>query len=91
MTEISGKYYDNAGGVPINVYRERLEKIAKGYEVEEVQTIVEETTSGTKKKIVRTKRHIPPNFHANKYLMSMDVTAEKTANVLKFNELRLDE
>lgn len=53
----------------MNVYRERLEKIAKGYEVEEVQTIIEETTSGTKKKIVRTKRHIPPNFHANKYLM----------------------
>ena len=27
----------------MNVYRERLEKIARGYEVEEVQTIIEET------------------------------------------------
>ena len=80
------------GGVSINNYRERIEKIAKGYEVEEVQTIIEETTSGTKKRVVRTKRHIPPNFQANKYLMSMNAKEDENIEneVIKLKELRWD-
>lgn len=49
-----------------------IEKIAKGYEYEEVQTIVEETHQGTKKKIVRTKKFQPANLQAAQYLLTQN-------------------
>jgi hypothetical protein len=42
---------------------------AVGFEYEEVQTIIEEATSGTKKKIVKTKKRALPDFNALKYLL----------------------
>lgn len=71
----------------IDKYLERIRKLAKGYEVEEVQTIIEETTSGTKKRIVRTKKHIPPNLQAIKYLMNSEIK-EDNSDDLKLKELR---
>ena len=42
---------------------------AVGMEYEEVQTIIEETSSGTKKKLVKTKKKALPDFNAIKYLL----------------------
>lgn len=55
-----------------------IEKIAKGYEYEEVQTIIEETPQGTKKKIVRNKKFQPANLQAAQYLLTEN---KKTINV----------
>lgn len=72
-----------------NKYIESIEKLATGYDYEEVQTQIEETLTGTKKKIIKTKKHVPPNFQAAKYLLNMnknnienEVSEE---NVEKFN------
>lgn len=46
-------------------------KRALGYEQEETQTTLEETKSGTKKKIVKTKKHYPPDISAAKYLLPL--------------------
>lgn len=42
---------------------------AVGMEYEEVQTIIEETSSGTKKRLVKTKKKALPDFNALKYLL----------------------
>lgn len=42
---------------------------AVGMEYEEVQTIIEETSSGTKKRLVKTKKRALPDFNAIKYLL----------------------
>ena len=42
---------------------------AVGMEYEEVQTIIEETSSGTKKRLVKTKKKSLPDFNALKYLL----------------------
>jgi hypothetical protein len=42
---------------------------AVGIEYEEVQTIIEETSSGTKKRLVKTKKKALPDFNAIKYLL----------------------
>jgi hypothetical protein len=42
---------------------------AVGMEYEEVQTIIEETSSGTKKRLVKTKKKALPDFNAIKYLL----------------------
>lgn len=42
---------------------------AVGMEYEEIQTIIEETPSGTKKKLVKTKKKALPDFNAIKYLL----------------------
>ncbi len=42
---------------------------AVGMEYEEVQTIIEETSSGTKKRLVKTKKKSLPDFNAIKYLL----------------------
>lgn len=47
-----------------------IEKIANEYEYEEVQTIVEETKQGTKKRVVRTRKYQPANLQAAQYLLS---------------------
>lgn len=47
-----------------------IEKIANGYEYEEIQTIVEETPQGTKKKIIRSKKFQPSNLQAAQYLLT---------------------
>ncbi len=46
-------------------------KRAIGYEYEEVQTIIEETKTGTKKRIVKNKRHLPADVSASKYLLAI--------------------
>ena len=51
-------------------YIEALKKRALGSEYEEVQTLIEETAHGTKKKIVKTKKHIPPDPETAKYLLN---------------------
>lgn len=50
-------------------YLKAIEKLATGYEYEETQTLIEETTSGTKKKVIRYKKHMAPNFQAATYLL----------------------
>ena len=45
-------------------YLNAIEKLALGYEYEEIQTLIEDTPSGQKKKIIRTKKHCPPNLAA---------------------------
>lgn len=42
---------------------------AMGFDYEETQTVVEETSSGTKKKIVKNKKKALPDFNAIKYLL----------------------
>ncbi|PKK97915.1 MAG: hypothetical protein CVV57_09690 [Tenericutes bacterium HGW-Tenericutes-2] len=42
---------------------------AVGMEYEEVQTIIEETSSGTKKRLVKTKKKALPDFNSLKYLL----------------------
>lgn len=69
-----------------NDYLKSIEKLANGYEYEEIQTLIEETSSGTKKKIIKTKKHVPPNLNAIKYMMKKkdseyieeDIPKEKT-------------
>lgn len=51
-------------------YLKAIEKLATGYEYEETQTLIEETTSGTKKKVIRYKKHMAPNFQAATYLIN---------------------
>ena len=61
-------------------YLESIEKLATGYEYEEIQTQFEETPNGTKKKIIKTKKHVPPNFQAARYLIScnkQDISEEE--------------
>lgn len=53
-------------------YLDAIEKLASGYEYEEVQTQIEETSSGTKKKIIKTKKHVPPSFQAARYLINLN-------------------
>lgn len=53
-------------------YLKAIEKLALGYEYEEVQTQIEETSIGTKKKIIKTKKHVVPNFQAIKYLIEKE-------------------
>lgn len=50
-------------------YLKAIEKLATGYEYEETQTLIEETTTGTKKKVIRYKKHMAPNFQAATYLL----------------------
>ena len=50
-------------------YLAAIEKLANGYEYEEVQTLLEDTPTGTKKKVIRYKKHMPPNFQAATYLI----------------------
>lgn len=42
---------------------------AVGMEYEEVQTIIEETSSGTKKRLVKTKKRALPDFNALRYIL----------------------
>ena len=44
-------------------------KRALGYEHEDVQTTIEESKAGTKKKIVKTKKYVGPETNATKYLL----------------------
>lgn len=52
-----------------NKLEDALLKRAIGFEFEEVQTTIEETKSGTKKKIVKTKKQVSPETNAAKYLL----------------------
>lgn len=42
-------------------FLEALRKRAFGYEIEETQTLIEETPKGKVKKVVKVKKHIPPD------------------------------
>lgn len=50
-------------------FLEAIRKRALGYEVEETQTLVEETPRGTVKKVVRTRRHVPPDLACAEWLI----------------------
>lgn len=63
-------------------YLEAIIKRALGYEYEETQTLIEETESGTKKKIVRVKKQMPPNIEAAKWLIQ-----KKETHKISFKEL----
>lgn len=65
-----------------NKYLEAIIKRALGYEYEEVQTLIEETDHGTKKKIVRVKKHQPPDIEAAKWLLKSGTTKK-----IKFKDL----
>ena len=57
-----------------NEYLETIKKLAKGYEVEEIDTIIEQDKTKTKKKIIKRTRHIPANLEAIKLLMNKNKT-----------------
>ncbi len=59
-------------------YLEAIKKRALGYEYEEVVTLIEETESGTKKKIMRTKKHVPPDIAAAKLLLNSSKKSSMT-------------
>jgi len=42
---------------------------AIGYEIEEVQTVIEENKVGTKRRIVKTKKVVGPDFNSARYLL----------------------
>lgn len=65
-------------------YLKAIEKLATGYEYEETQTLIEETTTGTKKKVIRYKKHMAPNFQAATYLLKRN--AQKTKNIVQNEE-----
>lgn len=50
-------------------FLEAIKKRALGYDYEEVQTLIEETANGAKKKICKTKKHIPPDIKAAEFLL----------------------
>ena len=70
-----------------NKYLEAIIKRALGYEYEEVQTLIEETESGTKKKIVRVKKQMPPDIEAAKWLLKSKEAKKSTFKDLE-NEIR---
>lgn len=70
-----------------NRYLEAIIKRALGYEYEEVQTLIEETESGTKKKIVRVKKQMPPDIEAAKWLLKSKEAKKSTFKDLE-NEIR---
>jgi len=43
---------------------------ATGYEFEEIQTTIEESKAGTKKKIVKTKKKVAPDYNSIVYLLT---------------------
>lgn len=51
-------------------YIEALRKRALGFEYEEITTLIEETAKGSKKKIVKTKKYIPPDPATARYLLN---------------------
>lgn len=51
-------------------YIDALKKRALGFEYEEVTTLIEETAHGTKKKIVKTKKYVPPDSKTARYLLN---------------------
>lgn len=51
-------------------YIEALKKRALGFEYEEITTLIEETAKGSKKKIVKTKKYMPPDPATARYLLN---------------------
>lgn len=66
-------------------YLKAIEKLATGYEYEETQTLIEETTTGTKKKVIRYKKHMAPNFQAATYLLKRN-NAQNIKNTVQNEE-----
>ena len=48
---------------------DKIYEKAMGFEYEEIQTIIEETKTGTKKRIVKSKKQSLPDFTALRYLL----------------------
>mgnify|MGYP001322721174 CR=1 FL=1 len=61
-------YIDGDGELKYKLLDSVYQK-AIGFEYEETQTVIEETKSGTKKKIVKNKKRSLPDFNALKYLL----------------------
>ncbi len=73
-------------------YIEALKKRALGFEYEETTTLIEETSHGTKKKIVRTKKYIPPDPATARYLLAqLEPVKEDFEEALKEFEKQLKE
>lgn len=71
-------------------YIEALKKRALGFEYEEVTTLIEETAHGTKKKISKTRKYIPPDPETAKYLLKqLDPTQKDFEELLKDFEKEL--
>lgn len=68
-------------------YLEAIKKRALGYEYEEVQNLIEETKGGTKKKIIITKKQVPPDVEAAKYLLKLEKSKSITISDME-KELR---
>ena len=66
-------------------YLKAIEKLATGYEYEETQTLIEETTTGTKKKVIRYKKHMAPNFQAATYFLKRK-NAQNIKNIVQNDE-----
>lgn len=72
----------------MEIYLNAIDKLARGYEYEEVQTLVEDTAHGVKKKITKTVKHVPPNFQAARYMINRAKTInshETTSTIHTFN------
>ena len=73
-------------------YIEALKKRALGYEYEEVQTLIEETAHGTKKKIVKTKKHVPADVETAKFLLrQLEPSKEDFSELLNEFETEIKE
>lgn len=73
-------------------YYEAIEKLALGYDYEETQILIDETKSGQKKRMYKTKKHIPPNFEAARFMINHNKKKEKEAqeNIEEFDTLDFD-
>ena len=65
-------------------YIEALKKRALGFEYEEVTTLIEETSHGTKKKISKTVKYMPPDPETAKFLLrQLEPTQKDFDDLLK--------
>jgi hypothetical protein len=60
-----------------------------GFEYEEIQTTIEESKSGTKKKIVKNKKKVAPDYNSIVYLLTKKFGEEYHPRYEEF-ELRLE-
>lgn len=92
------------GKAPVDIEVENaMLKSALGYEVEETKTYIEETSSGQKKRVEKTKKYIPPNVTAQIFWLknrqpelwrdrhNLEHDGEVTQNVNHYSKLNDDE
>lgn len=67
-----------------------LYKLAKGFEYEETQTLIEETKIGQKKKIVKVKKYKAPEIEALKILRRINNGYKVNKNQVKKIKKEID-